>query len=136
MVVDTWKLPHAIEHICETFKISLLYPEQETSLKALLEGKNVFASLPTGYGKSLIFFAALVVFDKILECPCRRSPLCNKLSLVLLCHSTVTRKHVFIAQLLVLSPQAVIITGIDGKAAGWRYYKTICFAGCSCENCP
>ena len=54
-------------------KISLLYPEQETSLKALLEGKNVYASLPTGYGKSLICFAAPDLFDEILERPCGSS---------------------------------------------------------------
>lgn len=50
-------------------KISSLYPEQETSSIALLEGKNVYASLPTGYGKSPIFFAAPVVFDEILKQP-------------------------------------------------------------------
>ena len=55
MAVDARKFPRAIERVCETFKISSLYPEQETSLKALLEGKKVYASLPTGYGKSLIF---------------------------------------------------------------------------------
>lgn len=53
----------------KTFKISSLYPEQETSLNALLEGKNVYASLPTGYGKLLIFFAAPVLFNEILKRP-------------------------------------------------------------------
>ena len=69
MVADGRYFPCAIECVCKTFKISLLYPEQETSLKALVEGKNVYASLPTGYGKSLIFFAAPVLFDEILERP-------------------------------------------------------------------
>ena len=69
MAADSRKFPRAIERVCETFKISSLYPEQETSLKALVEGKNVYASLPTGYGKSLIFFAAPVLFDEILERP-------------------------------------------------------------------
>lgn len=73
MAVDARKFPRAIERVCETFKISSLYPEQETSLKALLEGKNVYASLSTGYGKSLIFFAAPVLFDEILERPCGSS---------------------------------------------------------------
>ena len=53
-------------NVSARLKISLLYPEQETSLKALLEGKNVYASLQTGYGKSLIFFAAPALFDE--EC--------------------------------------------------------------------
>ena len=39
MAVDARKFPRAIERVCETFKISSLYPEQEASLKALLEGK-------------------------------------------------------------------------------------------------
>ena len=70
MVADGRYFPCAIECVCKTFKISLLYPEQETSLKALVEGKNVYASLPTGYGKSLIFFfAGPVLFDEILERP-------------------------------------------------------------------
>ena len=73
MAVDARKFPRAIERVCKTFKISSLYPEQETSLKALLEGKNVYASLSTGYGKSLIFFAAPVLFDEILERPCGSS---------------------------------------------------------------
>ena len=69
MAADSRKFPRAIERVCETFKISSLYPEQETSLKALVEGKNVYASLPTGYGKLLIFFAAPVLFHEILERP-------------------------------------------------------------------
>ena len=69
MVVDARKLPRAIERVCETFKTSSLYPQQEPSLKALLEGKSVYSNLPTGYGKSLIFFAAPVLFYEILERP-------------------------------------------------------------------
>ena len=69
MAVDARKFPCAIEQVCESFKISSLYPEQETSPKALLEGENVYASLPTGYGEWLIFFAAPVLFDEILEHP-------------------------------------------------------------------
>ena len=32
-----------------------LKPEQEVAVKSLLDGKDVFAVLPTGYGKSLIY---------------------------------------------------------------------------------
>ena len=69
MAANSRKFPHAIERVCENFKISSPSPEQETSLKALVEGKNVYASLPTGYGKLLIFFAAPVLFHEILERP-------------------------------------------------------------------
>ena len=35
--------------------ITALKEEQLTALEGVLEGKDVFALLPTGYGKSLIF---------------------------------------------------------------------------------
>ena len=40
--------------ISELVSISSLKEEQRTALKAFLDGKNVFALLPTGFGKSLI----------------------------------------------------------------------------------
>lgn len=55
--------------MCETFKISSLYSEQEECLKAVCDGKNVYASLPTGYGKSLIFYAIPIVADIVLNRP-------------------------------------------------------------------
>ena len=38
----------AIDSVCEVFRVSSLYPEQEECLKAILQGKDVYASLPTG----------------------------------------------------------------------------------------
>ena len=55
----------AVDRICETFNIRSLYPEQEECLKELLGGKHVSASLPTGYGKSVIFYAAPIVADQV-----------------------------------------------------------------------
>ena len=57
----------AIEHVCEVFKISSLFPEQEECLKAVFDGKIVYASLPTAYGKSLIYYANIPIvadFDR------------------------------------------------------------------------
>ena len=36
-------------------------------MKELLGGKNVYASLPKGYGKSVIFYAAPIVADQVFE---------------------------------------------------------------------
>ena len=57
----------AVVRICETFNIRSLYPEQEECLKELLGGKNVYASLPIGYGKSVIFYAVPIVADQVFE---------------------------------------------------------------------
>ena len=59
----------AIDQVCEIFKISSLYSEQEECLKAVCEGKNIYASLPTGYGKSLIFYAIPVIADVVFNGP-------------------------------------------------------------------
>ena len=45
---------------CENFSLHLksplnLRPEQRQAMEALLQGRDVLAVLPTGYGKSLIF---------------------------------------------------------------------------------
>ena len=45
-------------------EIDLVFPlkeEQETALKAFLCKKDVFAVIPTGYGKSLIYWLSLLV---------------------------------------------------------------------------
>ena len=44
-----------------------LKPEQETALLAFLDGKDVFVSLPTGYGKSLCYAALPAAFDSLLR---------------------------------------------------------------------
>ena len=39
----------------DTLGITELKPEQQEAVKLLLDGKNVFVTLPTGYGKSAIY---------------------------------------------------------------------------------
>jgi len=58
MAADAREFRRAKESGCDIFKISSLYNEQEKCLEALFKGKDVYASLPTGYGKSMIFYAA------------------------------------------------------------------------------
>ena len=40
-----------------------LKPEQKRVLKAFVEGRDIFVSLPTGYGKSLCYALLPTVFD-------------------------------------------------------------------------
>ena len=67
MAVNATDFHRALKRVCDVFKSSSLYSEQEKYLEALFKGKDVNASLPiaTGYGKSLIFFAAPIVVGSI-----------------------------------------------------------------------
>ena len=71
MAVDAGEFRRALESVCDIFKIPSLYSEQEKCLEALFKGKDVYASLPTGYGKSLIFYAAPIVADELFSYYCR-----------------------------------------------------------------
>ena len=57
----------AFDRVCETLKIQSLYPEQEECLRELIGGKDVYASLSTGYGKSVILHAASIIADEVFE---------------------------------------------------------------------
>ena len=59
----------ALSRVCDVFQIPSLFSEQEECLRALCDGKDVYASLPTGYGKSLIFYAFPIVMDVVLNRP-------------------------------------------------------------------
>ena len=54
-----------IQRVCDTFGISKLYEEQLQCLEAAVEKRNVYASLPTGYGKSMIFYVLPIVADEV-----------------------------------------------------------------------
>ena len=45
----------AIKFSVERLGYESLKPEQKTVVRVFLGGKNVFAALPTGYGKSLCY---------------------------------------------------------------------------------
>lgn len=53
----------ACMRVYEVFKLSSLYIEQIEAIQAIVEEKSVYASLPTGYGKSMIYFALPIVYD-------------------------------------------------------------------------
>ena len=69
MAVDGREFRRALESVCDIFKIPSLYSEQEKCLEALFKGKGVYASFPTSYGKSLIFYAAPIVADELFSRP-------------------------------------------------------------------
>lgn len=48
-------LDRAFEDAAISLQIGPLYPEQQTAADYLLNGRDVFATLPTGSGKSVIF---------------------------------------------------------------------------------
>ena len=43
----------------------MLKPKQEAALLSFLGGRDVFVSLPTGYGKSLCYAALPATFDSL-----------------------------------------------------------------------
>ena len=46
--------------------IGLQWPEQLRVTETFVQGRDVFAVLPTGYGKSLCYACLPIVFDKLL----------------------------------------------------------------------
>ena len=49
MELDARAFRRALQRVCDIFKIPSLYSKQEKCLEALFKGKDVYASLPTGY---------------------------------------------------------------------------------------
>ena len=43
-------------------------PQQMEAIKSFTQGKDVFVSLPTGYGKSLIYSVLPYAYDELLGC--------------------------------------------------------------------
>lgn len=55
---------------CEVFAIPNLFPEQKKAITSLIERKDVFVNLPTGYGKSIIFQMAPLVHSELGKINC------------------------------------------------------------------
>ena len=51
--------------VAEKMGIANLKPKQLEAISAFLSGRDVFVSLPTGYGKSIIFALLPPIFNRI-----------------------------------------------------------------------
>ena len=56
----------AIEEVTRLMGFNSLKPKQTESLRTFVSGKDTFVTLPTGYGKSVIFAVLPLLFDKLL----------------------------------------------------------------------
>lgn len=54
-----------IEEVCLSLGYSELRSQQKDAIKAFVAGRDVFVSLPTGFGKSLIYGCLPLLFDKL-----------------------------------------------------------------------
>ena len=78
MAINATDFHRALKRVCDVFKIPSLYSEQENCSEALFKGKDVYASLSTGYGKSLIFYVAPIVADELFS----RTRGCSKIIVI------------------------------------------------------
>ena len=49
------------------FGIELLKEKLDEAVRTVLSGRDTFVSLPTGYGKSIIYAALPLIFDRLLD---------------------------------------------------------------------
>jgi bloom syndrome protein len=64
------KLEKAIRSATTQLGFQELKPQQYDAVFHFMQGKDVFAALPTGFGKSVIFGILPTAFDIYLERPC------------------------------------------------------------------
>ena len=58
-------LQQALDEVLRETGFTQLRPKQREAVEALVSGKDVFVSLPTGYGKSVIYGILPSLFDKL-----------------------------------------------------------------------
>ena len=63
--VCTMNPTSAIEHSMREVGLVSLKEKQREAILAFLQERDIFVSLPTGYGKSVIYALLPLVFDKI-----------------------------------------------------------------------
>ena len=64
--MDTKRVREAARNAARLLGYTDLKQEQLRVVEAFVEGYDVFAVLPTGYGKSLCYACLPIVFDKLL----------------------------------------------------------------------
>ena len=55
----------ALDKVLRDTGFTQLKPKQREAIEAFVSGKDVFVSLPTGYGKSVIYGILPSLFDKL-----------------------------------------------------------------------
>ena len=58
-------LQQALDEVLRETGFTQLRPKQREAIEAFVSGKDVFVSLPTGYGKSVIYGILPSLFDKL-----------------------------------------------------------------------
>ena len=61
--LDVKKFEEALRLAASLLQIDSFYEDQKVALKQFFQGKNVFFSAHTGYGKSLVFQAIPIIAD-------------------------------------------------------------------------
>ena len=56
---------HALAEVVRTMGLQTLKPKQKEAVMAFLAGSEVFVTLPTGCGKSIIYAVLPGVFDRL-----------------------------------------------------------------------
>ena len=59
------ELSNALEEAVKDLGFDKLKPKQSEAIESFVSGKDVFVSLPTGYGKSIIYAILPTLFDKL-----------------------------------------------------------------------
>ena len=54
-----------ISDVARRFGLDKLKQKQKDAIMSFVQGRDVFVSLPTGYGKSIIYAALPFIFDSI-----------------------------------------------------------------------
>ena len=63
-VIFEMQFAFAVEEASREIFINFLKPKQLEAIEAFVAGRDLFASLPTGYGKSVIYAILPLLFDK------------------------------------------------------------------------
>lgn len=58
-------IQEAVSHSMKMMGVSSLKAKQQEAIISFMEGKDVFVSLPTGYGKSMIYCLLPLIFDRL-----------------------------------------------------------------------
>ena len=67
MTTEPEKINAAINHAMKTVGLESLKREQREAIQEFLSGKDVFVSLPTGYGKTYCYSLLPLAFDYLRE---------------------------------------------------------------------